>query len=481
MLTVIIGSGASAVACATGLLSQGHQVTMIDSCPDLIDHLEINKTSFNGMTDKAKRDFIFKTDSMETKNTNSHPRKLFFGVPLSSNFDHKDQDRLDIGAQRSLALGGLTNVWGATMLPFFSNNPSGGELNFSQREDALEVIRVLEIPLSVDYAQKYLENRFYPMPLAISKSACQLTGYCLSGCPNNAIWSARSSIQKLNKSKNFNLKTNTHAVRIEDSGCKVKIFAIDAQGVEVVLESDHVFIAAGPINTYQLLVDSGFAPKNVTLSDSAMTIVPSINLRALFSKKKSGRSLSSEFISFPYGGKDNALAQIYPPSLFVAPKVKYFANRILNEKLFGLGLFKAISVIMIYQSSLDSKSVSINAHLKSLPNKHELEFRPFGKNHKLKLPISTRLQLLRKGLFPFMAFRKTTSPGSSIHYGSTFTSGMANAEFKTNSLGRLGSYKNISIVDSSVLSQIPAGPITLSIMMNAYMIGKSFKNQEVVL
>jgi hypothetical protein len=212
-----------------------------------------------------------------------------------------------------------------------------------------------------------------------------------------------------------------------------------------------------------------------------MTIVPAINLRALFSKSKSGRSLSAEFISFPYGGKKNALAQIYPPSLFVAPKVKYFANRLLNEKYFGLSLFKAISVIMIYQSSLDSKSVLINARSKSLPKKHELEFRPFGKNHKLKIPISTRLQFLRKGLFPFMAFRKTTAPGSSIHYGSTFTSGMADVEFKTNSLGRLGSYKHISIVDSSVLSQIPAGPITLSIMMNAYFIGKSFKNQEVAL
>ncbi len=478
MLTIIIGSGASGVACSAGLLSQGHKVVMIDSCPDLIDQLEVNQKNFIRMTDSARRDFIFKTESSETKNNDSHPKKLFFGVPLSEDFDYKNQDELKIGAQRSLALGGLTNIWGATMLPFFSNNPSGKGLRVSELEEALEVIRELEIPITIDYEQTYLENRLHPMPLAISNSACQLTGYCLSGCPNSAIWSARSSIEKLNRSENFNLKANIHAYRLEEFGRKVKIFAIDAQGAEIVLESDHVFIAAGPINTYQLLVDSGFTPKSVTLSDSAMTIVPSINLRALFSKKKRGRSLSAEFISFPYGGKENALAQIYPPSLFVAPKVKFFANRLSAGKYVGVGLFKAISVIMIYQSSLDSKSVLINAESKGHSKRHELKFLPRGKNHKLKIPVSTRLQFLIKGLVPFMTLKKTTSPGSSIHYGSTFTTGMEDLEFKTDSLGRLTSRNHISIVDSSVLSRIPAGPITLSIMMNAYMIGKSFKRQE---
>jgi hypothetical protein len=60
-------------------------------------------------------------------------------------------------------------------------------------------------------------------------------------------------------------------------------------------------------------------------------------------------------------------------------------------------------------------------------------------------------------------FTTVTKPaGSGVHTGSSFAIGR-----QTNSLGQLNQEVNVHIIDASVLPDIPAGPITYSVMANS--------------
>ena len=477
MEALVIGGGASGTACAAGLLAQGHLVTIIDAGVGFEEMIYQREENFTSLSAQNQNSFILTSESIETLKSEVHPRKLFFGSPLSDNFSGSNVPGSLIGAQRSLVLGGLTNIWGATMLPLKKEDGANIKDFLVSTLDIEKVISSLDIPVSSQINNFCKTNRIYTMPLAISNSKCKLSGFCLSGCPNNAIWSSRVSLLKMMENKDLTIKASLRVVGVEEINERVKVSIVGHDGKISFMECDQLFLAAGPISTFEILANSNLVPNSIKLVDSAMTIVPMISLRHLIFSKTPKRALTSDFIRFRYGGSKVAFAQLYPPSNFLAPKIRFFANRILKNKRFGLFVFRFISVAMIYQAGVDSKSIKIEAMKTQNGLENSLIFSPQGFNRKIRLPIVTRMEFLKKGLLPFMSLKKIAPAGTGIHYGSTLPTVNVSKPFTTDSMGLLNGCNRINVVDGSILPEIPAGPITLSLMANSFKIGNSFKKE----
>jgi hypothetical protein len=71
-------------------------------------------------------------------------------------------------------------------------------------------------------------------------------------------------------------------------------------------------------------------------------------------------------------------------------------------------------------------------------------------------------KFLKLGLVPIPFTIILKLAGSGVHTGASYAIGR-----ETNSLGQLNQDVNIHIIDASVLPDIPAGPITYSVMANA--------------
>ena len=68
-------------------------------------------------------------------------------------------------------------------------------------------------------------------------------------------------------------------------------------------------------------------------------------------------------------------------------------------------------------------------------------------------------------LFPVLPMVRMSGPGKSYHFGSTFPHGNG-----SDLLGRIGEFRNVHLIDGSVLPSVPSTTFTLTVMANAHRI-----------
>jgi choline dehydrogenase-like flavoprotein len=83
---------------------------------------------------------------------------------------------------------------------------------------------------------------------------------------------------------------------------------------------------------------------------------------------------------------------------------------------------------------------------------------------------------LSLGFVPLSPLLKIGIPGQSVHTGGTFPMRLNPGKFETDIYGRPAGLQRVHVVDASVLPSIPSTTITLTIMANAYRIGKEWHN-----
>jgi len=142
-MILVIGSGPGGVACASALLDGGEKVTMIDA------GLQLEPARRRQVANLGSRSSIsweqasvgFLRDGVEVT-PDGIPVKLAYG----SDFPYRDPVEhpmtLD-GAfgKASFARGGLSNVWGAGVLPYRTEDMSDWSLSRGARDDALPPCR----------------------------------------------------------------------------------------------------------------------------------------------------------------------------------------------------------------------------------------------------------------------------------------------------------------------------------------------------
>src|SRR5215469_18661344 len=155
----VIGSGPAGVACASALLARGASVLMLDAgmelepeCGAIVRELAQKKVS-EWPADEAAR--IHGKRGAELKDL---PHKNVFG----SDFPYRDTRekipwRGDGSLLPSLALGGLSNVWGAAMLPFRESDISDWPI---KRSDLDENYRAAAQIMDISVRRDDLEELF---------------------------------------------------------------------------------------------------------------------------------------------------------------------------------------------------------------------------------------------------------------------------------------------------------------------------------
>jgi hypothetical protein len=89
---------------------------------------------------------------------------------------------------------------------------------------------------------------------------------------------------------------------------------------------------------------------------------------------------------------------------------------------------------------------------------------------------------LKKNFYVFNSLTNINLTGSSYHYGSSLP--MSNYENnlkdQTNLNGELSNFKNIFILDSSILPDMPAHPTTFNVCINAARIAENLNNSKII-
>jgi choline dehydrogenase-like flavoprotein len=74
-------------------------------------------------------------------------------------------------------------------------------------------------------------------------------------------------------------------------------------------------------------------------------------------------------------------------------------------------------------------------------------------------------------LHPVLPMVRRSGPGKSYHFGGTFAHGV-----DSDVLGRIGEWRDIHLIDGSVLPSIPSTTFTLSVMANAHRIATAVRD-----
>lgn len=478
MRFAIIGSGPSALACVWALMDSDIEVTVFDA------HInEINQETHIPRESPQKFKLI---------NGSDYPYRHFqFGPKYKT-------DSLDI--PYSFAEGGLSSVWGATMLPFsqmdiknwpnYMNNldkeyefisehlpiarpgfePSIYYKDYSNTEGLLPSRNIQTI---LESSSSFKENFEYSVTsLAIrvqtsNQNGCIYCNKCLTGCPYGYIWSTKSDWESIRKAKKIHFEDGIRVLKVNELMTGVTFTGICENNSQYQSkEFDRIILATGSIESFRIAAASGLTSKSTILKDSNTFLLPFLKRRHISENIDSGYSLSQAYLrvistrNIPlhfqfYNFSETLLNRANSTSWIARTVPKRILRFILSKLMFAIGYLPSEYSRNLSMLLDESGNLEITA----------LESKLSGKKGKSKIAnkyILNKAIFRRAGLWPLMPMVQHLSPGLGAHYG-----GWAPAGIATDSLGRLNPNSRVHLVDSSVLPDIPAGPITFTVMANA--------------
>jgi len=479
MKIAVIGSGPSGWVAIKKLSELGHEVTMIDTGLIEEDSFAIEENKMVGLS-----------------------RKLYLGSDLPyRKYPYGPQiKKIEVNPIYSFARGGLSLVWGATMLPYSREDTEKWPISISELEPEFEEISKLmpiagsDDQLSSVYGRfisrrpilpserilRFIElsrrNSNPDVTVGLSRIAvetgtadqngCIYCNKCIDGCPKDFIWSTRLTKlgSKQLKMRVTKLIENIGSVKIEGLGIDGTFLTVD--------KFDKVFLACGPVESFRILANSKMVENEVLLRDSATFFLPMLALPRLGSAKSNSFALSQCFIRFNLKLVNYVSQfQIYEYSedlISRARKVIPF-GRSIPRWLLKLGL-KRIVVSIGYLGQEQSPAIQMK-YIEDGSVSLSLFFNGVTLEQRKKFISETVKGLSgftsKRGLIPLNFLIKTAQPGEGVHFGAWLPMGQ-----KSDLLGRPLGSNNIHVIDSSILPSIAPGPITFTVMANALRIAK---------
>lgn len=475
MNIAVIGTGPSGWSVTKTLIELGHEVTVIDA--SLIE------------SDATKKD---KRSTTSTLN-----RKLYFGSDLPyRNFPFGPESSSNgVNPIFSFARGGLSLVWGATMLPYCKEDTESWPLDISTLENRFVALSK-QMPitgatdgLSSIYGNFYSRRGILPsgrivrilenaerfkvpgVQIGLSRLAvetgihgikgCYYCNKCITGCPSNFIWNT----------KDFSFEgkyLKLRVISLKESTSGIGIAAVDLQGQQHTLNGfEKVFLAAGPLESFRILASSNIVNDTEVLKDSATFFIPLFALPKLGRLHQNSFGLSQLFIRLNKNESSPASQyQLYEYSedLIVRAKKALPFGAIIPNSILRF-ILKRMLVAIGYLDGANSPSIQMrlleDGSLLSTLDTTGKTFKE--RNQSIKFAIKRFSTYVWKcGLLPIPFLTQIAVPGEGAHFGSWLPMGD-----KSDLLGRPIGSKNVHVVDSSVLPTIAPGPITFTVMANA--------------
>jgi choline dehydrogenase-like flavoprotein len=493
----VIGSGPAGVACAKALLARGRAVTMLDAGLTLEAGREALRTA---MAAQAPEDWTAEQHAMRKMPLGGDmPEfKLSHGSDYPYRAAHEAPElAFEVpGLAASYAQGGLSNVWGAAMLPYraadFHAWPVGlaemapayravlGYVPIAGQADALEpafpFYRRPQYDMPVSRQAGALLRRFdgVAMPgvtagrarVAVQAPSCIACGECLNGCPRDIIFSARNELAGLRAAgMTYIPNVVVHGVAEDANG--VSIHAFTGRGWQN-FSGARVFVAAGVFGSTGLMLRS-LGLERAEILDSQYFILPLLGwARTQGVTKEHLHTLAQVFLEIEDEAVDpqNVHLQIYGYSDVLEGMIAQKLGPL--KGLRGLLLERALVVQGYLHSDSSGRLV---AKLEGEGMRVTAQRNPATRA--VLKRVAKRLAGLRGllGARPLGLALQETLPGRGYHSGGSLPMRASPGVGETDVLGRPYGRRFTHVVDASVFPTIPAATITLSVMANAWRIG----------
>ncbi len=512
----VIGSGPAGVACATALLARGASVLMLDAGMELeADRAAIIRELAHEKVSEWPPEQAARIHGKRGAELKELPHKNVFG----SDFPYRDtQEKIpwrgDGALLPSLALGGLSNVWGAAMLPFRESDISDWPI---QRSDLDEHYRAAAQIMDISVRRDDLEELF-PLyvanPTALKPSGhgalvlknlerrrdalrargwhfgqsrvairtadsprgagCVYCGHCMTGCVYGCIYNSADTIRELQRNKNFRYEGNVIVTKLRESSGAVSIEGFHRTSGQVLsFGTGRVYLASGVIPTAQILLRSQNAfDQPLILRDSQYFLFPIILARGVRDVQAEAlHTLSQAFLELnnPRISRRSIHLQIYTYSDFIAGAVRQSLGPL---KIFARPVLERLVIVQGYLHSDDSATIGMKLQRDGQKDLLQLEPRlnpaTPGVIKRILREVLGQFRALRGIVVPPML--QIARPGRGFHCGGSLPMRAQPGNFESDCLGRPFGWNRVHVVDASVFPAVPATTITFSVMANAHRI-----------
>jgi choline dehydrogenase-like flavoprotein len=514
----VIGSGPAGVACAKALLARGATVLMLDAGLEL----EPGRAQIVRRLAEAKFSDWQDNDRAALKggmaaDVTGVPLKLLFG----SDFPYRETEEKipwqgrGTGFRPSLALGGLSNVWGAAMLPHRDTDiadwPVGNaelaphyravtEITglAAQRDDLEELFPLYcENPGSLQSSRQAdllfgnlnrhrgeLRERgwlFGRARVAVRAAGnakgggCVHCGFCMYGCPYGCIYNSADTVRELRAEKNFTYQRDVIVTSLRENPGKVFIGGFHRETrAPLSFEADRAYLAAGVIPTAQILLRSQNAYDHaLKLRDSQYFLFPLLLARRTRDVPTEALyTLSQMFIELnhPRISRRSVHLQLYTYSDIIAQAVRKSLGPL---KRFARQLEERMVIAQGFLHSDESPAIAMTLKRSGEKDFLQLDAQPDPEARCTVKRVLRELlsQTRRLGGIIVPPMLQLAEPGRSYHCGGSLPMRAQPEKFESDTLGRPYGWSRVHAVDASVLPGIPATTITFSVMANAHRIG----------
>ncbi len=508
MRIAIIGSGLSALACAHALIRRGLKPVVIDAGQSLEPHKQaiVDRMAQQLPGEWQDRDLEAISDNPSLAR-GGVPKKLVFGSDyIYANDETQITNASDrTAAVTTLAKGGYSNAWGATILPAAQCDLEG-DWPFSLERLAPHYAQVMKwLPLSSGTDQ--LETQFpaygvadgqiTPPPLiakmiaqaqhqpdaayvagqarlAVTTSgsnACRYCGQCMAGCVYGSIFSSADEMDALHQSGRIQYLPGTIVTQLAEVGNTVQVRSRQTAGARSSMEFDRVIVCAGAIASTRLILRSlGLFDHPVTFQDSLKFLMPAFHLTGAQFQHDEQNSLSAMFIETRVPAlADNWMhMQITTANEFIMRGIgtppgsirARLASPVLNR------------LTMAWCSLHSNHSAKLSGVLQGAEDDDRFVFsvmEPETSRQSLRLAKKAASHAMRKaGAIAIPQLGRLSSPGAGNHTGGSLPmQAHRQTPTATDLLGRPGQYQRIHVADSAVMPTIPATTIAFTMMANA--------------
>ena len=513
---VVVGSGPSAVACARALVGRGLRPLVVDGGRRLEPDREqaLQQALRPDGLDPA---FVRELERSFPVDVDLLPLKPAFG----SLFPYAvGEPRLPIradgaGVVPSLALGGLSNVWGGAVLPYrerdlagwpiavdglapyyrstFEFVPLAGERDgLEERFPLYGEPRPLKPTAQVEGLLERLRETSADLRrvgvvwgrsrLAVSAAtgalgtACAYTGLCMYGCPHGSIYNSAATLSRLAADGRLDYRPGWVVGRLEEKNgsVRVRMSALEGGGSETVA-AERVFLGCGAVESTRLVLESlEEHDRPVPLLESSYFTLPllSFRRRGRVGRGLGGNTLAQIFFELDdpelsasgvhlqvYGYNDLMLRAVAARLRFPERQAQRLLQPLLGRLLYGQG----------YLHSDDSPSLSLELVREGSGSVLVVSPGAGAEAAGRAAAVVRKLSSLRRltGIRPLASMLRVWPQGKGFHVGGSLPMRHRPGELESDVLGRPTGLRRVHVVDAAVLPSLPATTITLSVMANA--------------
>jgi choline dehydrogenase-like flavoprotein len=519
--TVVIGSGPAGVAAAQALCDAGHRVTVLDAGGqieagqrDVFDALARSEPEdwSPELAERARGAFPVGLKHV--------PLKPSYGSLFPYALDDSDLPVAREGAETlpSLAFGGLSNSWGASVLPFRQRDLAEWPISLvelgphyeavqrfvpvaAERDELAEVVPlytdspgVLRRGRQTEMVLRHLRRHaaalsragftFGASRLAVATAEddsrhCRYGGLCLHGCPYGSIYNAAHTLEALVRAGRVEYRGGLYVDRLTEAGDAVTVAFHQRRrpAEQGELSASRVFVACGSVSSTRLVLESlGRVRFSRRLLDSQYFVVPMLTARAApVTVQTQGNTLAQVFVELDderlseytvhlqlYGYNDVLLSA-------VAGRLPLSAARL--ERLLAPLLGRMV-VIQGFLHSADSPGLTVESDAEGGVRLVGDDVGPAAARvQRVVRCLTANARLL--GMVPLPGLVQVGRPGKGNHLGGSLPMRREPGDLETDTLGRPRGWERVHVVDAAVFPSFPATTVTLSVMANAHRIASS--------